>query len=77
MDRCRYWPQPVADQPLGAGDGWSLPHRPGGQHPVRQNRLAASNAELVARLADICKAYDRRPATPAEARQILSLPPVD
>jgi uncharacterized protein (DUF849 family) len=40
-----------------------------------KNRLAASNAELVARLADLCLAYDRRPATPAEARQILSLPP--
>jgi 3-keto-5-aminohexanoate cleavage enzyme len=40
-------------------------------------RLAASNAELVARLADICKTYGRRPATPVEARQILSLPPAD
>jgi uncharacterized protein (DUF849 family) len=40
-----------------------------------KTRLAASNADLVARLADLCKAYDRRPATPAEARQILSLPP--
>jgi uncharacterized protein (DUF849 family) len=42
-----------------------------------KSRLAASNADLVARLADICKEYDRRPATPAEARQILSLPPVN
>jgi len=40
-----------------------------------KTRLAASNADLVARLADICRAYDRRPATPAEARKILSLPP--
>lgn len=40
-----------------------------------KTRLAASNAELVARLAELCKTYDRRPATPAEARQILSLPP--
>ena len=39
-----------------------------------KTRLAASNAELVARLADVCKAHDRRPATAAEARQILSLP---
>jgi 3-keto-5-aminohexanoate cleavage enzyme len=39
-----------------------------------KNRLANSNAELVARLADVCKEYDRRPATPAEARQMLSLP---
>jgi uncharacterized protein (DUF849 family) len=41
-----------------------------------KTRLAASNADLVARLADLCKAYDRRPATPAEARQMLSLPAV-
>jgi 3-keto-5-aminohexanoate cleavage enzyme len=41
-----------------------------------KTRLAASNADLVARLADICKEYDRRPATPAEARQILSLPAI-
>ena len=42
-----------------------------------KTRLAASNAELVARLADLCRQYDRRPATPAEARQLLSLSPVD
>lgn len=40
-----------------------------------KTRLAASNAELVRRVADLCKVYGRRPATPAEARQILSLPP--
>lgn len=40
-----------------------------------KTRLATGNADLVARVADICKDYDRRPATPAEARQILSLPP--
>ena len=39
-----------------------------------KNRLAASNAELVRRVADLCRQYDRRPATPAEARQMLSLP---
>ena len=42
-----------------------------------KTRLASSNADLVARLADICKQYDRRPATPAEARQMLSLPPAN
>ena len=42
-----------------------------------KTRLAASNADLVARLADLCRQYDRRPATPAEARQMLSLPPVN
>ena len=42
-----------------------------------KTRLASSNADLVSRLADICKQYDRRPATPAEAREILSLPPAE
>jgi 3-keto-5-aminohexanoate cleavage enzyme len=39
-----------------------------------KTRLAKSNAELVARVAEICAAYGRRAATPAEARRILSLP---
>jgi uncharacterized protein (DUF849 family) len=42
-----------------------------------KSRLAASNAELVGRVAEMCKEFDRRPATPAEARRILSLPPVE
>ena len=37
------------------------------------NRLAASNAELVKKIVDVCDRYDRRPASPAEARQILGL----
>ena len=36
-------------------------------------RLAASNAELVRKIVDACELYDRRPATAAEARQILGL----
>lgn len=36
-------------------------------------RLAASNAELVKKIVDACGRYDRRPATAAEARQILGL----
>ena len=40
-----------------------------------KGRLAASNAELVKRVADLCGAYDRHPATPAEARQLLGLRP--
>ena len=40
-----------------------------------KTRLARSNAELVARVADLCAAKGRRPAGPAEARQILQLPP--
>ena len=39
------------------------------------NRLAASNAELVKKIVDVCDRHDRRPATPAEARRILGLRP--
>jgi uncharacterized protein (DUF849 family) len=38
-------------------------------------RLATSNAELVRKVVEACDRYDRRPATPAEARSILGLPP--
>ena len=38
-------------------------------------RLAASNAELVKKLADECGRHGRRPATPAEARALLGLRP--
>ena len=41
-----------------------------------RSRLAKSNAELVARVAEVCTAFDRRPATPAEARAILGLRPL-
>jgi uncharacterized protein (DUF849 family) len=37
------------------------------------SRLAASNAELVKKIVDVCERYERRPATPAEARQLLGL----
>ena len=39
------------------------------------NRLATSNAELVKKIVDWCAHYDRRPATPSEARRILGLRP--
>jgi 3-oxoadipate:acetyl-CoA acetyltransferase len=39
------------------------------------DRLAASNAELVKKIADECARFDRRPATAVEARQILGLRP--
>lgn len=39
-----------------------------------KSRLAASNAELVGRVADLCGEYGRRAATASEARAILSLP---
>lgn len=38
-----------------------------------KTRLAASNAELVARVAELGAKYDRHPAPPAEARAILGL----
>jgi len=41
-----------------------------------QSRLAASNADLVNKIVEICGRYGRRPATPAEARRILGLRPV-
>ncbi|MEO7743214.1 MAG: 3-keto-5-aminohexanoate cleavage protein [Usitatibacter sp.] len=40
---------------------------------IEPDRLAASNAELVKKIADNCQRFDRRPATAAEARQILGL----
>jgi len=40
-----------------------------------RTRVATSNAELVQKIVDIAGEYDRRPATPSEARQILSLRP--
>jgi uncharacterized protein (DUF849 family) len=39
-----------------------------------KDRMADSNAELVARVAELCAEYDRRPATVAEARAMLRLP---
>lgn len=50
--------------------------RTGLEDNVRMDRetLAPSNAALVARVADLCAEYDRHPASPAEACQILSLP---
>jgi len=38
-----------------------------------RDRLAASNAELVTKIVDVAGDYGRRPATPAEAREILGL----
>jgi uncharacterized protein (DUF849 family) len=39
---------------------------------VAKDRLARSNAELVALAAEAIARHGRRPATPAEARAILS-----
>jgi 3-keto-5-aminohexanoate cleavage enzyme len=38
-------------------------------------RLAASNAELVGKIVDVCEQYGRRPASAQEARTILGLRP--
>ncbi|HEX5612587.1 MAG TPA: 3-keto-5-aminohexanoate cleavage protein [Burkholderiales bacterium] len=40
---------------------------------IAPDRLAASNAELVKKVVDACERFGRRPAKPAEARQILGL----
>lgn len=40
-----------------------------------KGRLAASNAELVRRAADLCAEHGRPPATPIEARRLLGLRP--
>jgi uncharacterized protein (DUF849 family) len=40
---------------------------------IDADRLAASNAELVRKIVDACPRYGRRPATAAEARQMLGL----
>lgn len=40
-----------------------------------RDRLAPSNAALVERIAALCPEYGRRPATAAEARELLKLPP--
>jgi 3-keto-5-aminohexanoate cleavage enzyme len=42
---------------------------------IEPNRLAASNAELVKKIADACARFDRQPASATEARRILGLPP--
>lgn len=50
--------------------------RTGLEDNVRMDRetLAPSNAALVGRVAGLCAEYDRHPASPAETREILSLP---
>ena len=68
---------------VGAGqlevNRWSLElggHcRTGLEDNIRWDKttLAPSNAALVERVATLCAEYDRRPATCAEARQILNL----
>ncbi len=40
-----------------------------------KEKLAPSNAALVEQVADLCAEYGRRPATVAEARSLLRLPP--
>ena len=58
---------------------WSLERgghcRTGLEDNVRWDKatLAPSNAALVKRVADLCAEYGRRPATPSEARALLSL----
>src|SRR3954468_14899714 len=53
--------------------------RTGLEDNVRLDRdtLAPSNAALVRRVVELCPGFGRRPATVAEARALLSLPPTD
>ena len=70
---------------IGAGqlalNRWSLERgghcRTGLEDNVRLDRatLAPSNAALVRRVVELCPEYGRRPATPAEAREILGIAP--
>jgi uncharacterized protein (DUF849 family) len=43
---------------------------------ITPERLAASNAELVKKVVDNCAKFGREVATPAQARQILGLRPI-
>jgi 3-keto-5-aminohexanoate cleavage enzyme len=43
---------------------------------ISRDRLAKSNAELVEVAAELCAKHDARPASAAEARSLLGLPPV-
>ena len=47
----------------------------GGNIRITKDRLAKSNAELVQVAVDLCARYDTRPATVAEARQLLNIRP--
>src|SRR4029453_10061034 len=47
--------------------GGHAPPGPEGKIPSQQDRLPASNAELVARVASLTQEYGRSVATPAEA----------
>jgi len=42
---------------------------------IDHETLASSNADLVRQVVNLCQTYGRPPATPAQARQILGLPP--
>jgi 3-keto-5-aminohexanoate cleavage enzyme len=42
---------------------------------ITKDRLAGSNAELVQIAAELCAKYEARPATSAEARQLLDIRP--
>ena len=52
--------------------------RTGLEDNVRLSRdvLAASNAQLVERAVTLCASYGVHPATPAQARELLDLPPI-
>ena len=67
----RQWMQGMAAMPLFS----YLDCRTGLEDNIKfdRDRLAASNAELVARITEVCGEYGRHPASPAEARELLGI----
>ena len=75
VGRRRHRAFPMGSEPHVPGGGRALPDGLEDNTRFDATRLAASNAELVRKIVDVCESYDRRPATAAEARQILGLRP--
>ena len=73
LDGRRNGQESAGREPLGAGA--RRPRADGLEDNLRfdEHRLAASNAELVARVAALTKEYGRTVASPAEARALLGL----
>ena len=65
---------PMGGESVVPGDRRPLPDGSRGQHAVRSKSTGREQWELVQKIVDVCKDYDRRPATPADARKILGLP---
>ena len=75
VGRRRHRPLPMGSQPVVPRERRPLPNGTRGNLRASPDRLAASNAELVKKIVDDCGRFERRPATAAEAREILGLRP--